>query len=94
MTSEVKLDHHNRLTIERIFRHPTSHNIQWHDVLSLLTAIGETRETTHGSVEITVDGHLEYIHGPLGRDLSEEHVHDVRKVLKTAGLEPKETSTD
>ena len=88
VTVGIKLDHHNRLTAERLFRHPTSHNIQWHDVLSLLEAIGETRETTHGSLEIKVEGHLDYVAGPLGRDLTDQHVHDVRKVLKSAGITP------
>jgi hypothetical protein len=88
VTVGIKLDHHNRLTIERLFRHPTSHNIQWHDVYSLLEAIGETRETTHGSLEVKVGDELEYVAGPLGRDLTDQHIHDVRKILKAAGLTP------
>jgi hypothetical protein len=88
VTDVPKLDHHNRQTADRIFRHPTSHNIQWHDVFSLLEAIGEGRTTTHGSYEIKVGDHLEILHGPMGRDLTEEHVHDVRKVLRHVGITP------
>ena len=88
MTTSPKLDHHNRQTAERIFRHPTSHNIQWHDVFSLLEAVGEGRETTHGSYEIKVGDKLEILHGPMGRDLTEQHVGDVRKVLRHAGITP------
>jgi len=28
-----------RQRVERIFRHPVSHNIEWHDVLSLLEGV-------------------------------------------------------
>jgi hypothetical protein len=84
----TKLDHHNRLTAARLFRHPTSHNIQWHDVQSLLEAIGEGRETTHGSYEIVIDGQVDYVKGPIGRDLSEENVVHVRKILRHAGITP------
>jgi len=84
----TKLDHHNRQTAERLFRHPTSHNIQWHDVMSLLEATGEGRETTHGSYEIMVNGEPELIHGPLGRELNDQQVVDVRKVLRHLGITP------
>jgi len=88
----TKLDHHNRLTADRLFRHPTSHNIQWHDVLSLLEAIGDGRETTHGSYEITVDGEVGYVAGPIGRDLSDRNISDVRRILKQAGLAPEKVA--
>jgi hypothetical protein len=88
MADTPKLDHHNRQTAERIFRHPTSHNIQWHDVFSLLEAIGEGRETKHGSYEISFDGKQDYIQGPFGRDLTDQHVVDVRRFLKGAGITP------
>jgi len=29
----MELDRRHRVTVERIFNHPVSHNIQWHDVL-------------------------------------------------------------
>jgi hypothetical protein len=31
MAEEIKLDGHHEATLEKIFRPPTSHNIQWHD---------------------------------------------------------------
>jgi hypothetical protein len=35
MAETPKLDAHHRATVERILSHPTSHNIEWHDVVSL-----------------------------------------------------------
>jgi hypothetical protein len=39
MAENVKLDGHHRVTVEKIFQHPVGHNIQWHDVLSLLERV-------------------------------------------------------
>ena len=88
MTETIKLDSHHRVTADRIFRHPMSRNIQWHDVTSLLESLGECRETTHGSYEFKADGVIQIFPGPLGRDLSEQHVSDMRKVLRRAGITP------
>ncbi len=90
MPDSIKLDHHNRLTAERVFRHPTSHNIQWHDVESLLGQLGETRETSHGSLEVTIGEHVSFLGGPRHRELTEQHVVDLRKILRAAGLTPED----
>ena len=82
MSAEIKLDHHNRQTAERIFRHPTSHNIQWHDV--------ETRETSHGSLEIKIGDEIDFLKGPRHREVSEDHVVALRKILKRIGLTPED----
>jgi hypothetical protein len=37
---EPRLDSLHRATVEKIFGHPTSHNVQWHDVISLLESVG------------------------------------------------------
>ena len=88
MTQQAKLDHHHRTTAERTFRHPTSHNIQWHVGMSLLEALGECRETKHGSYEVKLDDAVFVFPGPLGRDLNDEQVSDLRKVLRHAGVTP------
>ena len=32
----IKLDHHHRITAQKLFGHPLNHNIQWIDVCALL----------------------------------------------------------
>lgn len=86
MADGIHLDHHNRQTAERIFRHPTSHNIQWHDVISLLDQLGETRETSHGSLEVTIGDEVDFISGPRHRELTDDHVAQLRRLLRKAGL--------
>jgi hypothetical protein len=42
---ETHLGSRHRDTVERIFGHPPSHNIEWREVASLLEAIGSRRGT-------------------------------------------------
>lgn len=90
VSTEIKLDHHNRQTAERLFRHPTSHNIQWHDVASLLAQLGETRETSHGSLEVKIGDDVDFLQGPRHREVSEDHVVALRRILKRIGLTPED----
>jgi hypothetical protein len=46
MSSPVNSDH--RATLERIFRHPTSANIEWRQVRSLLDALGAESQEHNG----------------------------------------------
>ena len=41
--------------MREILQHPTSHNIEWHDVVSLLEAIGTVEVHRDNKVEIHVD---------------------------------------
>jgi hypothetical protein len=88
VSADIKLDHHNRQTAARIFRHPTSHNIQWHDVESMLEQLGETRETSHGSLEVKIGDEVDFLTGPRHREVSEDHVAHLRRILKRIGLTP------
>src|SRR5215471_2834541 len=48
------LTSHHRTTLEKILQHPAGHNIEWHDVLSLLRAVGTVVEHHDGKVAVTV----------------------------------------
>ena len=88
MTDGPKLDSHHRKTVEQIFAHPTSHNIQWHDVLSLLKAAGEAEEVHDGRYKVTLGGETQTFDAPKGHDVDTQQVVDLRRMLKGAGLEP------
>jgi hypothetical protein len=80
------LDHHHRTTAEAILSHPVSHNIEWHDVLSLLEAIGEVTEEHNGKFKVSVGGETEMLRRPSGKDIGEQTVVDLRRMLGAAGL--------
>ncbi len=80
------LDPHHRSTAEAILSHPVSHNIEWPDVLSLLEAIGEVTEEHNGKFQVTVGGETETLKRPSGKDIGEQMVVDLRRMLTGAGI--------
>ena len=41
MAAPEHINSHQRDTLAQVFRHPSSHNIEWHAVLSLLNAVAD-----------------------------------------------------
>jgi hypothetical protein len=80
------LDHRHRRTAEAILSHPVSHNIEWRDVLSLLEATGEVTEEHNGKFKVSVGGETETLKRPSGKDVSEQMVVDLRRMLGAAGI--------
>ena len=88
MTDDTKLDAHHRKTVEKLFTHPTSHNIQWHDVLSLLMAVADVEETHEGRFRVNLGDETQTFAAPKGGDLDTQQVVDLRRMLKESGYEP------
>jgi len=88
MTDGTKLDAHHRKTVEKLFSHPTSHNIQWHDVLSLLEAVADVEEGKDGRYKVTLGDETETFDAPRGHDIDTQMVVDLRRMLKGAGIGP------
>jgi hypothetical protein len=86
MPEEVKLNAHHRATVEKIFQHPVSHNIQWHDVLSLLEGVAVVDEGHDGRYKVTLGDETETLDAPRGSDVDEQMVIDLRRMLKGAGI--------
>ena len=86
MTKRVTADH--RATLERIFRHPASGNIEWRQVLSLLEAVGTVTEEHGGNVKVTLGGETELLRPPREKDVDTQTIVDLRRMLSTAGLAP------
>ena len=84
----ANLDNHHRDTLEKIFRHPASGNIEWRQVLSLLEAVGTTTEEHNGKVKVELGPETEVLHPPHGKDIDEQMVVDLRRMLTNAGLAP------
>jgi hypothetical protein len=88
MTDGQGLDGHHRSTVERIFNHPIGHNIQWHDVLSLLQSVGNVVEEPSGRYTVTLGSETETFDAPRHRDIDEQQVIDLRRMLRSAGITP------
>jgi hypothetical protein len=72
--------------LEKILAHPVSHNIQWHDVLSLLESVGTVTEKHDGRYAVTLGSETRTFDAPRHADISEQQVIDLRRMLKNAGI--------
>ncbi|HUN37864.1 MAG TPA: hypothetical protein VMU95_38230 [Trebonia sp.] len=86
--SSEHLDGRHRDTLRQIFQHPTSHNIEWHAVTSLLEAIGSVTVRHDGKLAVKVGSELEFLDPPAGKDIDEQMVVDLRRMLAGAGYDP------
>ena len=66
------LNGHHRRTLDSIFCHPASHDVEWHDVFSLLNSLGTAQAQHSGKVEITVRTDRIIIARVHGNDLGGE----------------------
>jgi len=89
MTSEPEhLDNRHRDTLRQIFEHPTSHNIEWRAVLSLLEAVGTVTVRHDGKVAVKLGPELEFLDPPAGKAVDTQMVVDLRRMLSSAGYRP------
>jgi hypothetical protein len=65
--------------------HPASGNVEWRQVLSLLEAIGEVSEEHNGKLKVTLEPETEVLHPPRGKDVDEQTIVDLRRMLDQAG---------
>ena len=82
------LNSHHRDTLEKLFTHPSSGNIEWRQVLSLLEAVGTTTEELNGKVKVTLGSETEVLQPPGGKDIDQQMIVDLRRMLTKAGLAP------
>jgi len=82
------LNNHHRDTLRKIFEHPTSHNIEWREVVSLLEAVGTVDVGHDGEVTLKIGSGREFIKPPAGKDIDEQMVIDLRRMLRGAGFGP------
>jgi hypothetical protein len=82
------MDSHHRATLAKIFGHPVSHNIEWHDVLSLLESAGTVVKEHDGRYKVTLGSETQTFDPPRHDDLDEQQVVDLRRMLKEAGVSP------
>jgi hypothetical protein len=82
------LDNHHRDTLDKIFEHPTSHNVDWRAVVSLLEAVGSVVQRHDGKFSVTVGTETEIFDRPRDKDVDVQMVVDLRRMLGNAGYRP------
>jgi hypothetical protein len=82
------LTHHHRVTLEKIFSHPLSGNVEWRQVLSLLESVGRTTREPNGKVKVELGGETKVMQPPDDKDVDRQLIVDLRRMLTNAGLDP------
>ena len=85
---EAHLSSHHRDTVEKIFARPTSRNIEWREVVSLLESIGTVTHEHNGKLRVSLGPETEVLPAPHGKDVEVQLVVDLRRMLKQAGFAP------
>ena len=87
-TTTTHLNGHHRKTLAGIFRHPASHNVEWHDVLSLLNAVGDVTERHAGGFDVAIGADRFLLARPHGKDVAGDELRHLEAFLAKAGLSP------
>jgi hypothetical protein len=73
-------------TYEAIFRHPAAHNLEWHDVRSLLDALAEVHEGQNGALQVKRNGQMVTLHTPKHKDVATvDDLMTIRHFLEKSG---------
>jgi hypothetical protein len=87
--SSSELNSRHRDTIEKIFRHPASGNVEWRQVVSLLEAVGTVQEEG-ADLKVTLGAETETLRRPRSKDIDTQMIVDLRRMLTQADLSPPE----
>ena len=72
-------------TLEALFRHPTAHNLEWMDVVTLMEKIGSVQQEGDQKFAFQVGNERYQMHKPHAKDLNGSEVADLRNFLRRAG---------
>ena len=86
--TSTHLNGHHRKTLASLFQHPASHNVEWHDVLSLLNHIGTVSERHGAGYDVAIGDDRIRLAQSHDKDLASDDVRDLRAFLIKAGLSP------
>ena len=81
-----ELSGHHRETVRKIYDHPTSGNVEWRQVVSLLEALGTVVNEPNGKLRVTVGSASQVITRPRDKDVDKQLVVDLRQLLQEAGV--------
>lgn len=82
------LNNHHRRTVEKIFQHATSSNVEWREARSLLEAVGTVVEEHNGHLKVTLGPETEVFHEYGEKNVDKQSIANLRRMLGQAGLAP------
>ncbi|HWD55501.1 MAG TPA: hypothetical protein VG346_10280 [Acidimicrobiales bacterium] len=79
------LSGHHRDTLLQIFEEKTNHNVEWHDVVSLLEAVGTVEQQHDDMFLFRIGQETEVLRRPSEKDIDGQQLVDLRRILRSAG---------
>jgi hypothetical protein len=84
---EISMTKVHQTTYKAIFQHPIAHNLQWHDVRSMLDSLTEVTEEHNGNLKFTRHGEVLILHPPKHKDISDvKEVMQIRHFLERSSV--------
>jgi hypothetical protein len=85
ITTDRALSKSHRRTMDALFAHPLTHNLDWNDVLSLLNRLGTVEHMPSNDISLRIGDDHQTLHAPHGKDLTTDDVMALRHVLTRVG---------
>jgi hypothetical protein len=80
------LNHHQRETVRKIYAHPVTRGLAWHDVESLLGAIGDVTTSHDDRYHVTAGDVTRVFVRPKSKELDVAEVMELRHFLEAVGV--------
>jgi hypothetical protein len=77
----------HRDTLLRIFQQKTNYNVEWHDVVSLLEAVGSVEQQHDDMFLFRIGQQTEVLRRPSDKDIDGQQLVDLRRILTSAGYD-------
>jgi hypothetical protein len=81
------LSGHHRDTLLQIFQQMTNHNVEWHDVVSLLEAVGFIEQQHDDMFLFRIGQETQVLKRPSNKDIDGQQLVDLRRILTSAGYD-------
>jgi hypothetical protein len=81
------LNSHHRDTLQQIFQEKTNYNVEWHDVISLLGAVGSIEQQHDDMFLFRIGEETEVLRRPSEKDIDGQQLVDLRRILTSAGYD-------
>jgi len=81
------LSGHHRDTLLQIFQEKTNYNVEWHDVVSLLGAVGSVEQQHDDMFLFRIGQETEVLRRPSEKDIDGQQLVDLRRLLTSAGYD-------
>jgi hypothetical protein len=81
------LSSHHRDTLLQIFQEKTNHNVEWHDVVSLLQEVGSIEQQHDDMFLFRLGDETEVLRRPSEKDIDGQQLVDLRRILTSGGYD-------